>query len=70
MLTNFIRAKVSTHTVMLAVCVFAFSAQHFFSDPEAAAWLHAHWIWRDLYETAGSALLAFGVYKSPAPPAA
>jgi hypothetical protein len=69
MLTNVIHAKVSTHSVTMAVCGFAFAAHHFFSDPQAAAWLCAHWVMKDLYETVGTTLIAFGIYKQPTPPA-
>jgi hypothetical protein len=70
MLNNFIRAKLSTHTLLFVVGVMAFAAHRFFSDPRADAWLQAHWVIKDLYETAGATLLAYGIYKSPTPPAA
>lgn len=65
MLTNLIRAKLSTHGLLIALGVLAFAAHKFFSDPNADAWLRAHWVAKDLYETAGACLLAYGVYKSP-----
>jgi hypothetical protein len=68
MLSNFFRAKLSTHSLMVAAAVLAFAAHQFFSDPQAAAWLRAHWVARDLYETAGATLIAFGIYKSPTKP--
>lgn len=68
MFTNFIRAKMSTHGLMVAIAVLAFAAHQFFSDPQAAAWLRSHWVARDLYETAGATLIAFGIYTSPTRP--
>jgi hypothetical protein len=70
MLTNFIRAKVSTHSLLVALAVMSFAAHHFFSDPQAAAWLRAHWVLRNTGETIGATLLAFGIYKTPAKPSA
>lgn len=65
-LTNFIRAKVSTHSLTIAIAVVAFAAHHFFSDPRADEWLRAHWLVKNLYETAAATLIAFGIYKQPA----
>jgi hypothetical protein len=70
MLTNFIRAKVSTHSLVVAVAVFAFMAHRFMSDPNAAAWLASHWIVKDVYETITATLIAYGIYKQPFDPAA
>jgi hypothetical protein len=68
MLTNLFRAKPSTHALMVAVGVLAFFAHQFFSEPSAAAWISQHWIVRDLYESVGATLIAFGIYKQPTPP--
>lgn len=65
MLTNLFRAKLSTHTLTVALGVLIFAAHHFFADPQAAAWLNAHWALRDLGESAGAALAVYGVYASP-----
>jgi hypothetical protein len=62
---NFIRAKVSTHGLMVAFTMFAFAAHRFFSDPNAAEWLRRHWVLKDLFETAGATLIAFGIYQQP-----
>ena len=70
MLTNLIRAKISTHTLTVAVAVMFFMAHHFFADPHAAAWLHAHWVIEDAGETIGAALMVFGIYQQPVKPAA
>ena len=70
MFTNFIRARVSTHTLTVALCMLAFMAHRFFSDPNADAWLRSHWIIKDLFESAGATLVAFGIYSQPTKPAA
>jgi hypothetical protein len=68
MFTNVFRAKISTHALLVAIGVLAFMAHQFFSDPNAAAWISRHWIAKDLYETIGATLIAFGVYRNPTPP--
>lgn len=70
MLTNVLRAKLSTHTLTVAIGVFAFAAHRFFSDPHAEAWLQSHWIIKNLFETTGATLVAYGIYKQPTKPAA
>lgn len=70
MFTNLFRAKVSTHTLTIAIVVLAFMAHRFFADPQAEAWLNSHWVLRDLGETIGAALAVFGVYKQPTSPVA
>lgn len=70
MLTNLIRAKLSTHTLLLVIGVLAFAAHRFFSDPHADAWLRSHWVIKDLYETIGAVLVAYGLYSQPTKPAA
>lgn len=68
MLTNFIRAKLSTHTLMVVIAVGAFATNHFFGDPQAAAWLRAHWALKDLLGTAGATLAVLGLYRTPTKP--
>lgn len=70
MFTNIVRAKISTHTLLVVLGALAFAAHRFFADPNAAAWLNAHWALKDLGETAGAVLVAYGVYASPTKPAA
>jgi hypothetical protein len=70
MFTNLIRAKMSTHTVMVAISVLMFAANHFFSNPQADAWLASHWVLKDLGETVGAVLMVYGIYKQPTAPAA
>lgn len=65
MLTNFVRAKLSTHTLTIALGVLVFSAHHFFADPHAAAWLNAHWVLSDLGSSIGAALGVYAIYASP-----
>jgi hypothetical protein len=67
MLTNLVRAKMSTHALTVAVAVMATAAHQFFSDPHAATWLQSHWVLRNLYETVGATLVTFGIYRSPTP---
>jgi hypothetical protein len=68
MLTNFCRAKLSTHGLMVAITVVAFATNHFFSDPQAAAWLRDHWAIKDLLGTAGATLALLGLYRNPTKP--
>ena len=70
MLTNLIRAKLSTHSLSIVIGVLCFMTHRFLSDPNAAAWLAAHWVIKDLYETTMATLIAYGIYKSPIDPAA
>jgi hypothetical protein len=63
MLTNVIKAKFSTHRLVIVVGVLGFAAHKFFSDPQVAEWLRSHWVARDLYETA--TLLAYGIHPNP-----
>lgn len=70
MLTNLIRAKLSTHSLLIILGVLAFAAHRFFSDPNADAWLRSHWAVKDLYETIGAVLVAYGLYKQPTQPSA
>lgn len=70
MLTNLIRAKISTHTLTIAVAVLLFAGHKFFSDPQAAAWLNAHWALRDAGETVTAVLVFLGIYSQPTKPAA
>lgn len=70
MLTNFIRAKLSTHSLLIVLGVLAFAAHRFFSDPQAAEWLRAHWAVKDAFETISATLVAYGLYQSPTKPAA
>ena len=70
MLTRVVRAKLSTHTLLIVVGVLCFTAHRFFSDPNAQAWLASHWVIKDLYETATATLIAYGIYKQPTDPAA
>jgi hypothetical protein len=68
MLTNFIRAKATTHGLMVAIAVIFFAAHRFFSDPQAGAWLAGHWALRDLGETIEATMLVYGVYSPPTKP--
>lgn len=68
MLSNFCRAKISTHGLMLAITVGAFATNHFFSDEQAAAWLRGHWALKDLLGTAGATLALLGLYRTPTKP--
>jgi hypothetical protein len=70
MFTNLITAKLSTHSLTVAIGVMVFFTHRFFSDPNAAAWLHAHWQLRDAFETTEATLIAYGLYASPTKPAA
>jgi hypothetical protein len=53
MFTNFIRAKISTHTLIGVIAARDVAANPFFSDPRAATWLRNHWAPKDLAGTAG-----------------
>lgn len=68
MLSNFLRATISTHALMVAIAVIFFAAHRFFSDPQAAAWIANHWALRDLGETIEATLLVYGVYQTPTRP--
>jgi hypothetical protein len=70
MLTNLIRAKLSTHSVFVVIGALCFMAHRFLSDPNATAWLDAHWAIKDLYETTMATLIVYGIYKQPVDPAA
>lgn len=56
MFTNFLRAKMNTHTLTLIVGVLFFAAHHFFSDLQVSAYLQSHWVAR-LLETTGATLV-------------
>jgi hypothetical protein len=70
MLTNLIRAKISTHTLTVAVAILFFAAHRFFADPQAAEWLRAHWAVRDAGETIAAVLMLLGIYNQPIKPVA
>lgn len=65
MLKNFIRAKVSTHSLLVFLGVLVYAMHRFFADPHAAAWLQSHWVAKDGMETLEACVIAFGFYKSP-----
>jgi len=69
MFKNLLGAKISTHTLTIAIGAIAFAAHHFFSDPQADAWLRSHWMIKNTFESVGATLIAYGIYAQPSKPA-